>query len=131
MFIRFFSNNRTQIYDIQSYGMIGFQTNNMYLIYDKSQMSNADGILIDGFDNEDIIPLSGRKKREVSEDEVSACKAKCHLRRKRWTGSVLDHHEDDNEDVAATTRDNGQDWGSYVIDQISDSTRCMDECLDD
>ena len=98
----------------------------MVAFVDRSELEGASGVLIDGFDSEDIVQVLRRRKRETADDENEECKAKCQLKRKRWTGPVSDEQ---TEEAAADY--NGQDWSSFVAERATSTTRCLAECSND
>lgn len=88
---------------------------------DKKQLVNATGILVDGFEDLDVLPLSHRRKREAVDE--SACRAECHLVKKRWTGPVLDDSGSGEKSL------NGHgDWEAFVRHHASSSARCVSKC---
>lgn len=129
IFVRVFKlsdHNRTEINEMQSNVFLAFENNAIEAFVDKSILTNADGILIDGFDAEDLIPSQpGRRKRDVA--DVNACKLKCRSAGKRqWTGPVLDEWALKN---AANEEEESGDWEAFVRNHATATGRCVDKCL--
>lgn len=117
--------NRTEIYDLEANVNIVIEPNRIDAFFETSSLGQASGILIDGFDEEDVIPSIGRKKREVSNDDANACKLECHSRKRRWTGPVL---EDGDSRSSSTEEINDLSWHSHVLHHIIASGECTREC---
>lgn len=117
--------SRTEINELNYDAFFAFEEDHMEAFVDRTKLSQGSGILVEGFEDEDIKPLSaGRRKRDVNEVDERQCKAKCLWRRKRWTGPVLE----ENEKASFAATNNGKDWSSFIIDRATSTTRCERDC---
>lgn len=121
--------SRTEINELEKDAFFAFEEDHIEAYVDRDQLGSASGILVDGFDDADIKPLpSDRRRRDAddanNDEDVNRCKKKCILRRKRWTGPVLDEL-----DPSLANRDYG--WSSFIAQHAASNGGCVSNCLDE
>lgn len=127
---------RTEVNEIESLAFFAFEEDHIeaFVTKDEIKLSGASsGVLIDGFDDEDVLPspVQGRKKRDIGEEEnsqatgdVNKCRARCLSMRIGWTGPVLDQ-----ENKEASLSSDHQHWNSFIVQRATSNGRCVRDCL--